>query len=83
MVEVQSNHCLPATGISFQDGFKNGRSDIADSSGAAHGPPPIVWFIYGISKASFYQEFNAMDEKFKHLGGSVGVDRLRIRIARI
>lgn len=43
------------------------------SSGAAHGPPPVGWSIYGISKAAFYQAFKAMDKEFVHLGGSVRV----------
>lgn len=43
------------------------------SSGAAHGPPPIGWSVYGICKASFYQAFKAMDKEFKHLGGTVRV----------
>jgi NAD(P)-dependent dehydrogenase (short-subunit alcohol dehydrogenase family) len=43
------------------------------SSGAAHGPPPIGWSIYGNAKASFYQAFKAMDREFKHLGGTVRV----------
>lgn len=44
------------------------------SSGAAHGPPPVGWSVYGISKAAFYQAFKTMDKEFVHLdGGTVRV----------
>ncbi len=43
------------------------------SSGAAHGPPPIGWSVYGITKAAFYQAFKTMDKEFVHLGGTVRV----------
>jgi NAD(P)-dependent dehydrogenase (short-subunit alcohol dehydrogenase family) len=43
------------------------------SSGAAHGPPPIGWAVYGITKAAFFQSFKALDSEFVHLGGTVRV----------
>lgn len=43
------------------------------SSGAAHGPPPVGWSVYGITKAAFYQSFKAIDKEFLHLGGTVRV----------
>lgn len=43
------------------------------SSGAAHGPPPVGWSVYGISKAAFYQSFKTLDKEFVHLGGTVRV----------
>jgi benzil reductase ((S)-benzoin forming) len=43
------------------------------SSGAAHGPPPVGWSVYGISKAAFFQAFQTMDKEFVHLGGRVRV----------
>ena len=43
------------------------------SSGAAHGPPPIGWSVYGITKAAFFQTFKTMDAEFVHLGGTVRV----------
>ena len=43
------------------------------SSGAAHGPPPIGWSVYGITKAAFFQSFKTMDAEFVHLGGTVRV----------
>jgi len=43
------------------------------SSGAAHGPPPVGWAAYGISKAGFYQAFKTLDKEFVHLGGKVRV----------
>lgn len=43
------------------------------SSGAAHGPPPVGWSVYGITKAAFYQAFQTMDKEFVHLGGTVRV----------
>jgi benzil reductase ((S)-benzoin forming) len=43
------------------------------SSGAAHGPPPVGWAAYGISKAAFFQSFQILDKEFVHLGGKVRV----------
>lgn len=43
------------------------------SSGAAHGPPPIGWAVYGITKAAFFQSFKSLDKEFLHLGGTVRV----------
>jgi NAD(P)-dependent dehydrogenase (short-subunit alcohol dehydrogenase family) len=43
------------------------------SSGAAHGPPPVGWSVYGITKAAFYQSFKVLDGEFSHLGGKVRV----------
>jgi benzil reductase ((S)-benzoin forming) len=43
------------------------------SSGAAHGPPPVGWSLYGITKAGFFQAFKTLDKEFCHLGGKVRV----------
>mmetsp|Transcript_13334 Transcript_13334/g.32602 ORF Transcript_13334/g.32602 Transcript_13334/m.32602 type:complete len:187 (-) Transcript_13334:1903-2463(-) len=40
------------------------------SSGAAHGPPPVGWSVYGMTKAAFYQSFMVLENEFSQLGGT-------------
>jgi benzil reductase ((S)-benzoin forming) len=47
------------------------------SSGAAHGPPPVGWTAYGISKAAFFQSFQILDKEFVHLGGKIRVESFK------
>jgi len=47
------------------------------SSGAAHGPPPVGWAAYGISKAAFFQASKTLDKEFTELGGTVRVSSFK------